>query len=496
MSAIKNISYFLIALVFAKAVGSLQSFLLAHAFGPENFGVWVTLLLVGSYIPIVSLGAGEALVKKVPYFLGRKEMNRVHEVESSVLGALVITAFVIVILAILALLILPLTSIKINRFIVALWLCALAVGQISVYFYQRFMAYENFKMNGAMDAFRSVMAFLFVAGSAWVWGLPGAVFGYFLHETIICGTSAFLSIRAYGAPGITFRRESIIAAIRVGFPITLLLWVLCLTVSVDRVVLGGMIGAKAVGYYGFGLSLTSLLGLLPGVVGRVLYPKLNKQFGERADSESMKRLVVAPTLAVGTLSVNVQAALVVAAPILYGLVLPKYHPGLLAGQILILGSYFGSLLQTGRNYLVATNHERVILKYIGVTLIFNLVFDVGFVRAGFGTAGVAAGTSIAGLLLTSLVWRRVLIGLGFTRRGMWSTLCQLFLPVIALSTVFGMFCIFDRPVLEKPSFFLLPVGIVMLLVVNGILWCFPVYRAEAVNWKRKLRPVPSLASVR
>lgn len=493
MSVIKNISYFLAALVFARAVGFFQSFVLARVLGPEGYGVWITLLLVCQYAPIISLGAGETLVKKVPYFLGRKEMDRLHEVESSVLGSLILSGAVILLLAVLALLVLPFTHVQISPYIASLWMVTIAISYFSAYFYQRFTAHEDFKMNGALDALRSILAMLFVGGLGWAFGLQGAVFGYFLQESCVCGIAAFLSVRTNGAPGVTFRKDLIANVIRIGFPITLLLWVLGLTNSVDRVVLGSMLGAKSVGYYGLGFSLAGMLGLLPVVVGRVLYPKVNKQFGESPDPESMKRLVLAPTLALGTLSVNMQAVLLVGAPVLYCLLLPKYQPGLLAGQILILGSYFGSLLQTGRNYLVATNHERVILKYIAATLVFNVVFDVGLVRAGFGVEGVAAGTSLAGLFLTSLVWRRVLAGLGFTGRALWVALCGLFLPVIVLSGAFVCFLMFDKAMLEKPSFYLLPIGIVMLFVVNGVLWCFPVYRAEAVTWKRKLRLAPSLA---
>lgn len=486
MSVIKNISYFLAALVFARAVGFLQSFILARALGPESYGVWVTLLLIVTYSPIISLGSVETLVKKVPYFLGRKEMEHLREVESSVMGSLILSASVLVLLAVAALVALPLTPIKFSRYLAALWLVTIAISYFSAYFYQRFIAYENFKVNGGLDALRSVLAVVFVGGLGWIWGLKGAVFGFFLSECSICGVASFLSVRSYGLPGVTFRKDLMVTAVRIGFPITLLLWVLGLSVSVDRVVLGSMLGAKSVGYYGLGFSLAAVLGLLPVVVGRVLYPKVNKQFGENPDPESMKRLVLAPTLALGTLSVNMQAALVVAAPVLYCVLLPKYQLGLLAGQILIIGSFFGTLLQTGRNYLVATNQEKVFLKYIGATLVFNVVFDVSLVRAGFGTEGVAVGTSLAGFLLTCLIWRRAFIGLGITGRALWMSMAGLFLPIVVLTVAFFLLEVLCPAILQQASFSLIPVGLLLLVAMNGVLLCFPVYRNEMIGWKERL----------
>jgi O-antigen/teichoic acid export membrane protein len=459
---------------------------LAKALGPQEFGVWITLLLIVTYSPIISLGSVETLVKKVPYFLGRNEKERVREVESSVLGSLTLSAGVILALALAALLVLPLTAIKISRYIVAMWLVTIAISYFSAYFYQRFCAYENFKMTGATDACRSVLSLLLVGGLGWVWGLRGAVAGFFLQEIGVFGIAASLNIRAYGAPGISFRKDLIVNAVRIGFPITLLLWVLGLSASVDRVVLGSLLGAVSVGYYGLGMSVAGILALIPMVVGRVLYPKVNKQFGENPDSESMKRVVVAPSLALGTLAVNMQAVLLVGAPFLYCVMLPKYRPGLLAGQILILGSFFGALMRNGTNYLIATNHERIFLKYIAATLVFNIVFDVGLVRAGFGTEGVAVGTSLAGLFLTTLVWRRTLKGLGFAGRRQWGAMFELFLPIIVLTLVFCCLWVFHRTMFQKPGLSLAPIGVLLLVLVNGILWCIPVYRNEMIAWKNRV----------
>jgi O-antigen/teichoic acid export membrane protein len=196
--------------------------------------------------------------------------------------------------------------------------------------------------------------------------------------------------------------------------------------------------------------------------------------------------VLAPTLALGTLLVNLQAGLLVIMPYLYNQLLPKYQPGLLAGQILILGSFFGCLMRNGANYLIATNKEPVFLKYILITLGFNIVSDVSLVKGGLGMAGVALGTSLAGLLLTTLVWRRVLIGLGFHQRQAWTTILWLYLPIIILVGAAVCLRVVYPPVFQTSDVLAVVCGSGALILVNGLLYCLPVYRDEMRDWKKAL----------
>ena len=486
MSVIRNISFFLVAMVFAKGVGFLQSFVLAKALGPTNFGLWVTVLLIAAYSPIICLGTVETMLKEVPYYLGRSDLQRVHEVESGVLGSIVLAALILVAIGLTSLLVLPSNFLGIGPLLLFLVFITIAISTFTAYFYWRFAAYENFKAVAALDVSRSILAFLFIGGMAWIWGLRGAVVGYLLHEAGVCLPAIWLNVRAHGPASVSFRADSILHAIRVGFPITLVWWVLTLQASVDRVVLGSLSGALAVGYYGLGISLTSVLGLVPSVVGRVLYPKVNRRCGEEADADSMKSIVLAPTLALGAMLANLQLMVLISMPFIYNHLLPKYQPGLRAAEILLLGSFFVCLLRNGVNYLIATHKERRFLKYLCVTLVFNIVADVSLVKAGWGLQGVAIGTSLAGLLLSTLVWRRVLIDLGCAQSEVWFKLLGLYLPVAILSGAVLCIGLVYGHFLREYNAVSIALGMALLIGLNGLLFLSPIYRAELPEWRRLL----------
>jgi O-antigen/teichoic acid export membrane protein len=181
-----------------------------------------------------------------------------------------------------------------------------------------------------------------------------------------------------------------------------------------------------------------------------------------------------------------QLILLAGMPVVYTVLLPKYRAGLLAGEILVLGSYFVCLLRNGANYLIATHKERLFLKYIVFTLIFNVVADLALVKAGWGLEGVALGTAVAGLLLSTLVWRRVLAGLGFTRAEAWSKLLGIYLPCGVL-TALGVFVHFTLSA-SLAAVNMRSVGICVGLFVlnNAAVCCFPLYRNSMSEWKRRL----------
>jgi O-antigen/teichoic acid export membrane protein len=496
MAILKNIFYFLTASVLSKALGFVQSYALAKSLGPADFGVWITLMLIVAYSPIICFGTVEALVKMVPYYRGTFNQLGIREIESAVMSSVVVSTGAVLILVPCVPLFLPFIAPGFDSSVIVMVLIAVAVGFFSAYFYNRFVAYENFKVVGILDFVRSVMVLLFIGGMAWLWGFRGAVVGYLLQEIAMCFLTAILNIRSYGRVEIRFRRDLLIDAVRIGFPITLLWWSLTLAMSVDRIVLSKLMGPLFVGYYGLGVSIVGILGLVPAAVGRVLYPKVNNEFGKNAGPDSMRQIVLAPTLALGTLVVNLQGLLLIVMPFLYNQLLPKYQPGLITGQILVLGSFFICLLRNGANYLIATGKERLFLIYILMTFVFNVVFDVSLVKVGLGSAGVAIGTSIAGLLLTSLVWRRVFVGLGFGRRQVWSNMAVLYLPVIILSTVACCVSLLFRSSLETFGWSSVIICMVSLFIVNGLLYFFPFYRMEMHSWKVALSNIRNLLTKR
>ena len=52
--------------------------------GPEQYGYWLTVSLIFTFIPLFQLGTLNAMKIEVPFFLARKDFTRVQKVRESV----------------------------------------------------------------------------------------------------------------------------------------------------------------------------------------------------------------------------------------------------------------------------------------------------------------------------------------------------------------------------------------------------------------------------
>jgi O-antigen/teichoic acid export membrane protein len=205
-------------------------------------------------------------------------------------------------------------------------------------------------------------------------------------------------------------------------------WFIALQSSVDRLVSSAMLGVTLTGYYALGLSFVSILVLLPQVVAKVLYPKVNESIGR--GRQNIENLVVAPARIVSLTVPFFLGCLALMLPLIYKRFFPAYLHGLRSCEILLLAAFFLSQLRSGINLLIARSRQNLILIYILSTLAINFLLDVGFVSLGLSIEGLSMGTVISATILCTLIWRAVLSDLGRNRREIISEILHLYFPCI------------------------------------------------------------------
>jgi O-antigen/teichoic acid export membrane protein len=441
---VRNVGLFLISSVVAKAAGALLSFLLARNLQPAILGVWITMTLFVSYGSMLSLGTIEALLKLFPFHKGEGEIEQARKIEDVVFaGTLITSAFVLVIGCIVPMFI---PSIEMKQLAVETPIMAIAtaLGFISAYFYYRFLAHQDFKIVAMLESGRSILNIMLLGTFSWVWGLTGAALGFCLTELILCAVSAHISGRKHGGVRPLFDLHAIWTSIVIGFPITVFWWIFMVQASVDRLVSIFFLGKESTGYYGLGVSLVSVMVLLPGSISRVLYPRISEKLGEAASEKELFRLVIVPSRFLGLALPAAIGSLVIVLPLVYRL-LPKYLPGLASAQILVLLAFFRLGISNGVNFLIATNKQIVLCLYVLSSLFVGALTSYLAVRFGHGIDGIAVSTGISGLFLALLVWRSVFKGMGFTLQRQVAEITKLYSPFIMMLVVLGLsFLIFPQ----------------------------------------------------
>lgn len=468
---LKNVFYVSVGVFIAQTIGSFRSFFLAKVLVPSDYGIWSGLQVIISLAPIACLGTVEALLKQVPYYRGKKDLASLKAVENAVFATILLAALLIAVVFILAPRFLPFHFIQDNLLVVRITAATAAISFFTSYYYFRCTAYEDFKIVGAFDAWRSVSAFICIVLFGWLWGLPGAAVGLLTSEVLNWIVVAHVSGKLHGDVQPAFRQTRMCDSIRVGFPITVIWWVYAIHMSVGRVTSISCLGNTAAGFYGVGSSLAMLFAIVPNMIGRVFYPRVNAQIGARADVREIKKSVVVPTSAITLILPFAQVVVFYMLPIVYTYFLPKYRQGLAAAQILILGAFFVGLIRNGANYLIAADKQMHLMKYVFISVLVNAGGSYLLATHGYGINGVAVAACFASGLLASLIWLRVFAELGYDRKKRVLLFANFYLPFAA---VLLAICAVHIGFLEfqARSLWMTPVQIVITLALCATIVAF------------------------
>ncbi len=130
---ISNLIFATVGVLFAQAVGSLRAFMLARLVEPWDYGIWTGAQTLASLSPIICLGTVEALLKRVPYYRGRNDIEGVRRVEDTVFATIALSAAALGVLFLAFPGLVPFKFVEENRLVVQLTAAAAAVGFFSSY---------------------------------------------------------------------------------------------------------------------------------------------------------------------------------------------------------------------------------------------------------------------------------------------------------------------------------------------------------------------------
>ena len=86
----KNITYLFFATVFAKFIGVFTTFFIAKILQPSNYGIWITMILISAYAPILCFGVAETLLKQFPYHIGKGNPDKAREIDKAVFASIIL----------------------------------------------------------------------------------------------------------------------------------------------------------------------------------------------------------------------------------------------------------------------------------------------------------------------------------------------------------------------------------------------------------------------
>ena len=398
-SILKNIIRYSSSHYYRQALGVLTAFIRPKLLSPELFGLWNLLKIIETYVSYAHLGSFSSMRYLIPFHESKKEHARIQVIKGSVLrGSMYLYLFISAFLVLLSFL--PGISIEAK-----IGLIAFSVIVILLWYYLYYIAllkaYQNFKVISRSNYLYYTILFILSVVLIYIWGIYGLYLSIIvpLIVTIIYLRSKFPQEHI-----VEFKKDIFFELIRHGFPIMLFNTIAIIIRTCDRFIVASFLGNQQLGYYGIPIMILGFLMNIPGASREVIEPKMMQSLSDTSYKKGVHEYFLNPLLNTAYIMPLLIGLVVFALPIVIPLLLPRYAPGIIPSQIIVIGGYFLALSYIIRGVVVANNWQLTASFVMSFSLFVNIFLSILLIKFGFGITGVSIASSISFcILLVSLL---------------------------------------------------------------------------------------------
>lgn len=371
----------------------VRGIVLASVLGPYGFGIWALFRLVLGYGAFVGLGLLRGMELEVAKARGEPQRDERASWGRSAAG------FTLAVFGLISAVLLAASP-----FVAEPWarqlLWAVAAGLLleRLYFYalNYLRACGSLGRYAVLELVQAGLQLVLTVALGVLFGVLGAFTGFVLANVI---SLALAGSHAPLRPA--FELSRLRAMLSVGLPLSLNLLLAMLLNTVDRVVIGAMLGIEALGQYAFAVAVASL-GLSAALVVRtVVFPDLYGRLADEAAAtvnRSHLERTVRPFVLLLAPPVGLVALLL--GPAITAL-LPQYAASAAAASLFIFAGVAQGATSLAILGVVAAKRQIVLPAFTVAALLVNAALAYATLASGLGLTGLAAGALIGRLAYTA-----------------------------------------------------------------------------------------------
>lgn len=373
---------------------------LANVLGPIDWGILAAVRLLVGYCGNSHLGMTHGLNKLMPLALGREEHDRAETLQNTAFAATTGLA-VVAGLTVSAVAFFDLAHLGITTRI------ALAIGGVLVigghatnFMTSVLRTYGRFGVIGRALLLTAVAEFGLSIGLGLLRGVRGAVAGFVLAQLVVL---LYFLARARLRLAWRLRWLEVVALLKAGIPLMLMLLADQLYRTVDCLIIVKIVRVRAFGMYRLGATLAGMLYTVPSSVAYVLFPEYMKTYG-RDGAEGLRRQLLLATVGLASVMPVVAGVGYLLCPCVIPWLLPKYVEAIGAIQVLLLGSSVLAVPIAADQALVAFNREKQLIAFRAVGALLIAAVTYALVHTSLPAAELLRAIAIgacAGYALTS-----------------------------------------------------------------------------------------------
>lgn len=369
--------------------------------GPEDMGIWNSLLLFQTYSLFLQAGVINGLNLELPFYLGKNNRPYAESLASTALYFF-------------------LGSIALC-FLLGLLVFSFNLGKPALFHYTfsgiLFITITKFYENYLTSTFRSDQAFEKLSRAYILRGLflllsvlLVVLWGYYGYMLRMVMTSVIFTFLLHRNRPIRVKpkwnKQEFLHLFKIGLPIFLLAYIFSVSGTVDRLLLIKYEGVTVVGFYSLAMMIYAAFQAIPVSLSNYIYPKMSFAFGRSNDIMGLTNKAFKVNLLVLVIMIPIALLGYFLLPFIIPALFPKYTDGISSAQILLFAAVFSGA-SIGGNVLWSMKKWR----FIYISQIGGAILNVTLIYLGYNLfeeplIGIAAGvlmSQVVYMFLTNLL---------------------------------------------------------------------------------------------
>ena len=369
----------------------ISSLFVKGSIGPYLAGVFGTLNLFVFYASFSHFGILNAAERDLPFCLGNGDQERFNRIGSTAFVSTLISSCICACgVVIWALLSRP--SIDKHLFIGSLVFAVyIIIWSWSAYYLTLLRTYQKFVFLSKVQVIigiTSALGSIVCVALFNFWGLLAITVINILFQAIL------FTKKAGRIPKLKIDGNEFKKLLVVGIPLVLFGLTMTGMKTVDNILVLRLLGTEQLGVYSIAYLANSAIFQVTNSLSGVLYPRMQKGYGETSTINNLSRFVVRPSIIMGVLLPVLIAALFFFIPPTVIWFLPRYRGGLSALKVVSISAYFLAMFPQASNFLIALNKQIKVALFmvggIGLSIISGLITT----HLGWGLVGIALATGL------------------------------------------------------------------------------------------------------
>lgn len=355
----------------------LIGFLNMRWLGPELLGIWQSVTIITTYLPILQLGIQSGLNLELPILLGENNKLKALQMVATGLFYAILLSAIFLFVSLIAIIILTMKGVE-SRII---------AGVVVVSLMAIFSCYKSH----FIATYRSANAFNKLSTIYWIDCVVSVLLIYFIYRYQYFGLLFFHAFKEfaftlllfiyapYRSQKPLFFKDVFVVLLKRGIFMTVFNELKGITGSMPRLILLNAGGVLKVGIFNPALVVGSFMNLIPTQIAQFLHPQMGMKYGQSKNARDMWPYFKALTIYVPIFLVIPVVVGWYVIPFILEYAFPKYIESLWPIRIMLVGFMFSSTFFT-RGFLITIKAYStvLILQFLDLAVFVLLAYPMIF----------------------------------------------------------------------------------------------------------------------